>query len=233
MVAAPLAAVDWPDSRRIVSTIYPPIHLFEDAAEPADWELLASLEAKTNPRVLEVVGNLGMVPVERRFAGAGAGYAMAPFVHASPSRPSRFSDGSYGAWYGGVVFEVALMETAHHFARFMQKTAEPAGERDYRELVASVRGDLHDLTTGFDRCFAPASWTESQEVAHELRADNSNGVVYRSVRCPTNLACALFYPDLLAPPVIQGRHLRYKWDGKEMTGYFVYGGESWHPLPQG
>ena len=31
--------------------MYPPIDVFEDVADPADWELIAAAEAKTNPRV--------------------------------------------------------------------------------------------------------------------------------------------------------------------------------------
>ena len=36
--------------------MYPPIDLFEDIADPADWELIAAAEAKTNPRVREEIG---------------------------------------------------------------------------------------------------------------------------------------------------------------------------------
>jgi hypothetical protein len=64
--AAPLADIDWPDSYRIIRTIYPPVDLFEDIADPADWELIASAEAKTNPRVRDQIGDLSLVPVDWR-----------------------------------------------------------------------------------------------------------------------------------------------------------------------
>jgi hypothetical protein len=41
-----LEAVRWTISHRIIRTIYPPVDLFEDVADPADWELLVSAEAK-------------------------------------------------------------------------------------------------------------------------------------------------------------------------------------------
>ena len=41
----------WATSHRIIRTIYPPVDLFEDIADPADWELLTAAEAKTNPRI--------------------------------------------------------------------------------------------------------------------------------------------------------------------------------------
>ena len=49
----------WTPGYRIIRTIYPPIDLFEDIADPADWELLVSAEAKLNPRIRDEVGNHG------------------------------------------------------------------------------------------------------------------------------------------------------------------------------
>src|SRR3546814_12996721 len=96
MPGAPLSPVDWPSAVRLIESKYPPIDLFEDLAEPEDWELLAAAEAKTNPRIAETIGNLDLVPVERRVAGPGASYVMAPFTHCSPDRPGRFHDGHFG-----------------------------------------------------------------------------------------------------------------------------------------
>ena len=64
--------VRWTKAFRIISSIFPPIDLFEDTSGPEDWELLASLEAKSNPRIIEVIGQLSLVPVERRVSGPGA-----------------------------------------------------------------------------------------------------------------------------------------------------------------
>src|SRR5438105_2965031 len=99
MVATPPSSeIDWRVSHRIIRSIYPPIDLFEDIADPADWDLITSVEEKTNPRVRDEIGDLSLVPVERRVSGAGASFVMAPFTHVSRDRPSRFSDGSYGVW---------------------------------------------------------------------------------------------------------------------------------------
>jgi RES domain len=231
--APPLAATDWRDSRRIIRTIYPPVWLFEDIADPADWELIASAEAKTNPRVRDQIGDLALVPAARRVAGPGASLAMAPFTHASRDRPGRFSDGSYGVWYCGDRFEVALMETAHHFERFMRRTNEPAGEAQYRELVADVAGSLHDLRGGaFPDCLDPADWGAAQRLAASLRDAGSDGIVYPSVRWPEGEAAALFWPDLVRLPVVQARTLHYHWDGTSMTRYFAIGEADWYALPR-
>ena len=232
MPAPPLAKVDWPVSHRIIRTIYPPVWLFEDIADPADWDLIAAAEAKTNPRVRDEIGSLALVPPERRLSGPTASWVMGPFTHVSPDRRSRFSDGSYGVWYCGDRFEVALMETAHHFERFMARTAEPPADAQYRELVAGIAGTLHDLrATGHDECLAPDDWTASEALAATLRGGGSDGIVYPSVRYPAGQAAALFWPDLVRLPVVQGRTLQYHWDGERMSRYFVVGEDDWRTLP--
>ena len=96
MVTPPFAEIDWPESHRIIRSIYPPIFLFEDISDPADWDLIASAEAKTNPRVRDEIGELTLVPIDRRVSGPGASIVMGAFTHCSVDRKSRFSDGSYG-----------------------------------------------------------------------------------------------------------------------------------------
>ncbi|MFN0193109.1 MAG: RES domain-containing protein, partial [Aestuariivirga sp.] len=97
--SVPVSPVNWPRCVRIIRSRFPTIDLFEDIADPADWELLIAAEQKTNPRLAEAIGNLDLVPPARRVSGPGAGWLMAPFTHVSPDRPSRFSDGSYGVLY--------------------------------------------------------------------------------------------------------------------------------------
>ncbi len=144
--AVPTARVAWTGARRIIRSAYPPINLFEDIADPADWPLLIAAESKTNPRLVESVGMLDLVPPERRVSGPGASFLMAPFVHASPDRQSRWSDGRYGVLYLAERFETALAETIHHHARFMAATGEPPGwTSQFRELVLDVALTAHDV----------------------------------------------------------------------------------------
>ena len=232
-VTPPRANIKWAKSHRIIRTIYPPVFLFEDIADPADWDLIATAEAKTNPRVRDQVGDLSLVPVARRLAGPSASLAMACFTHVSRDRPGRFSDGSYGVWYSGDCFEVALMETAHHFERFMRRTNEPAADAQYRELTASIVGSLYDLRDGdFSAPLDPNDWRAGQSLANSLRANGSDGIVYPSVRWPAGQAAALFWPDLIRLPIVQARTLQYHWDGKAMTRYFVIGEKDWYGLPE-
>src|ERR1700710_1471984 len=79
--------IRWKTSHRIIRTIYPPVHLFEDIADPADWDLIARAEARTNPRIHDEIGNLALVPPERRVSGPTASLVMGAFTHVSRDRP--------------------------------------------------------------------------------------------------------------------------------------------------
>lgn len=212
----PLSRVEWEGAVRIIRSAFPPIDLFEDIADPADWPLLISAEQKTNPRVMASIGNLDLVPVERRVGGNGASYLMAPFTHVSTDRPSRFTDGTFGVLYAGNAFETALFETIHHHERFMARTGEePGWTSQFREIVLSVHADLHDLR-GREYQDHPALASDNYEASRRLgtalKDAGSDGVAYPSIRHSGGECAGLFYPDCSSAPV-QGRHLDYHWDG--------------------
>lgn len=214
----PVSRVEWDGAVRIIRSVYPPIDLFEDIADPADWALLISAEQKTNPRIMTTVGNIDLVPPPRRVGGAGASYLMASFTHISCDRPSRFSAGNYGVLYVARSYETALFETIHHHALFMANTSEPAGwTSQFREIVLNVAAELHDLRADkiFSPCLDPDNYETAQQLAAGLRKAGSDGIVYPSVRQAGGECVALLYPDCASNPV-QGRHLDYHWDGKRI-----------------
>jgi RES domain len=217
-----ISEIRWRSSVRIIRSIFPPIDLFEDIADPADWPLIISAEQKTNPRLMETIGNLDLVPEQRRVAGPGASYLMAPFTHVSIDRPSRFSDGAFGVLYAGNSFEVGLFETIHHHGKFMARTNEPAGwTSQFREILLDVNAQLHDLrgdTAVQSGLLLPDDYEASQALGSQLRATGSDGVVYPSVRYPAGECVGVFYPDCTANP-IQGRHLDYHWNGTTVDLY--------------
>lgn len=223
-----VAAINWQGAVRIIRSIYPPIDLFEDIADPADWPLLISAEQKSNPRLMESIGALDMVPPERRVSGAGASYLMAPFTHASPDRPSRFSDGSFGVLYVASDFETALSETMHHHAIFMAATDEAAGwTSQFREIILNVAAELHDLRgQGPLPELAADDYGAAQTMGRAHYLAGGEGICYPSVR-GQGACAALFYPDLAQLPT-QGRHLDYHWDGvrvdlvRDRTNGIVY-----------
>lgn len=210
----PVATIHWTGAVRIIRSVYPPIDLFEDIADPEDWPLLISAGQKTNPRLMVTIGNLDLIPRERRVGGQGASYLMAPFTHTSPDRPSRFSDGQLGVLYVASDFETAVHETIFHHARFMASTAQaPGWASQFRELILEVEARLHDLRQRRPGALLDAGdYGSAQAFGAALRAAGGDGVVYPSVRGDGDCA-GLFYPDLARVPV-EGRHLDYHWNGK-------------------
>ena len=211
----PVKHVLWKNSVRIIRSVFPPIDLFEDIAEQEDWSLLNSAEQKTNPRLMKEIGNIDLVPVERRVRGQGASFLMAPFTHTSKDRPSRFSDGQLGVLYIAKDFETAVCETIWHHTRFMKATNQSPGSlSQFREILINVDAQLHDIRNdaqNFQEALDPADYINSQQLATALRSSNSDGIVYPSVRGKGDCA-GLFYPDLAHNPK-QGRYLDYHWDG--------------------
>ncbi|RZK01206.1 MAG: RES domain-containing protein [Novosphingobium sp.] len=218
----PVTRVVWPGARRIIRSLYPPIDLFDDIADPADWPLLLAAEQKTNPRLMETIGQLDLVPPARRVSGPGASYVMAAFTHASPDRPGRFHDGRFGALYVARAFETALFETIHHHAVFMARTREmPGWTAQFRELVLDLDAPLHDLrgeSSAWAEALAPDDYAASQALGARLRAEGSEGLVYPSRRDPHGECAGLFHPDRVTLPV-QARHLDYHWNGERVDLY--------------
>ncbi|MGB0372481.1 MAG: RES family NAD+ phosphorylase [Opitutales bacterium] len=215
--AHPKTRVKWPASYRLIPSKYPPIDLFDDISPPEDWELLAQAESRTNPRILDQVGDLRRVPTNRRVSGPGASWLMAPLTHVSIDRKSRFADGTYGAYYCARRFETALRETVFHWENFLRATSEDSGwVTEMREIVAKVDHEFTDLcdhpiaeVLDKDSYLASQKWGSAQR---ELGAD---GILYPSQRHEGGLCLAVFWPDVIELPK-QGSHWIYHWDGERI-----------------
>jgi hypothetical protein len=215
----PLRRVEWPECWRIIPSRYPPIDLFERVAPPEDWELLIELESRTNDRLRDQVGQISLIPLEERMSGPGTSFIMAPFTHLHPDG-SRFTDGTYGAYYGAAALDTAVAETCYHRARFFAATATPATTIDMRVLINSLSGDLHDIRGLGDELpgvYDPVDYSAGQALGRQLHGDGAFGIVYDSVRHDGGHCAAVFRPRSVLTPVIQERHLSYHWDGTRIA----------------
>jgi hypothetical protein len=216
-----MARIRWTPSYRLVPSRFPPVGLFDRVARPEDLEYVLAAEALTNDRLRDEAGDIALVPASERVSGPGTTPIMAAFTHVNPEG-SRFSDGSYGVYYAARDMATAIAETAFHRARFLARTAEPAGEIDMRSYLADIRADLVDLR-GYGRrkpdLMNPASYAASQEFARAERARGAGGIVYDSVRREGGLCAAVFRPRLVAP-CRQGPHVCFVWDGSAVTGWY-------------
>ena len=212
--------LNWQKAYRLIDTQFPPIDLFEDISDPQDWDIIANAVSKTNPRICDEIGNLRLVPINRRVEGVGSKWSLSPFIQISPHRTGRFNDGTFGVYYAASNFETAVVELIHSKEKFYQKTNEPSGWlATFRELVCEVHGSFVDIRgAGFDDILSPNDYSKSQEFARLARDKNGNGIVYPSVRYDGGECIAAFYPDVLSIPT-QGRHIQIHWNGERIDKF--------------
>lgn len=220
-MAIPTSDISWQPCFRIIPSRFPPISLFEEVADPADLEAVYEIEAMTNDRLRDEVGDLQLVPDEDRVSGPGTSPIMAAFTHLNPSG-DRFTDGSYGVFYASLNLDTAIAETKYHRVQFMEATDEPAQELDMRVYAADLAATLHDLRgmrESHPEYYDPIDYGISQGLARELRDAKSDGIAYQSVRHEGGECAAVFRPRLLSN-CRQERHLCYVWDGRKIKDVY-------------
>ena len=214
----PVTRVEWKPCWRIIPSRFPPIQLFERVTNPNDLEVIFELEALTNPKIRNDVGNIELVPHKDRISGPGSSVIMAAFTHLNPNG-GRFLDSTYCAFNSANDLNTAVAETRYHCERFMIATALGHMELDMRVYLADLDGDLHDLRgqkTGQMAVYHNDNYSVGQNLARTLREDGSNGIVYDSVRRSGGECAAVFRPLLLSK-VRQEMHLCYIWNGQKIT----------------
>lgn len=216
--ALAVGEVRWQPCFRVISSRFPPVHLFERVASAEDWEALYWLESLTNPRLRDEVGEIELVPPEDRVFGPNASIIMAAFTHLNPDG-SRFADDTFGAFYAAATLDTSIAETRYHREVFLRATRQSATELDMRSYLCDVRASFHDIRGKRDKMpdiYDPDSYAASQELARALKRAGSNGVVYDSVRHPGGQCLAVYRPRLVQN-CRQGAHLRYVWDGGRIS----------------
>lgn len=214
----PVTRVSWEPCVRVVPSRFPPIALFERVADPSDYDSVYAVEALTNSRLRDEVGDLTLVPSRDRVSGPGSSWVMAPFTHVSGAG-GRFSTASFGAYYCARTLETAIAETRHHRERFLRATKEAAIELSMRVIHATLDASLHDLRGLGERyasLLSPDDYSASQVFAGRLRALGAWGVVWESVRHAGGECAAILRPPALSSPR-QAQHLGYAWDGRRIT----------------
>ena len=216
-----LRRVRWSAACRIVPTRHPPVNLFDRVADAADFEALYALEAMTNERVRDELGEIERVPRAERQFGPGSGPVMAAFTHVN-TLGSRFSDGSYGMFYAARDRATAVAETRYHHGRFLAATRQGPMHLPMRLYHVAIDGRLHDLRPPgavADAVYDSDDYTLSRRLGAALRARGSHGVAYRSVRHARGQCVGLFRPGP-ASRCLHAAVLLYAWDGERFTDVY-------------
>jgi len=129
---------------RVALSADPPVRTGDDKSGGLD--ALIELESATNPRLRDEIGEISLVPPERRHQRTervlGDGV-----IHPYQSARSRFSDGTWGVYYAANRIETAIAETVHHFAQYAGDANDPPRREDMRVLVGTITNTFHDVDT--------------------------------------------------------------------------------------
>lgn len=131
---------------------------------------------------------------------------------------SRYSDGSYGVWYGADTLETSVRETAWHWFHGLLTDAgfeREAVVAERRVYAVACEAMLLDLRRAARQAPGIAHATDcelARAVGARLQREGHPGLLAASVRHPTGLTYAVFNPAVLSRPRVE-THLTYRLEG--------------------
>jgi hypothetical protein len=191
--------------------------LFDDlTSDPQGWALAQQIEDEVKPPPYQ-----SRTPViHRPFEDAQWFNAIGwPFKH---WQASRFSEGSFGVWYGCDSAETSVYETAYHwFSGFLSDAGfdqqDVVGERKLYEVACDAAlVDLRPLTATHSGLMHKTDYGFAQSVGARLHREGHPGLVTTSVRHAAGQNYVILNPDVLSNP----RHhcqLTYRLDGRRIV----------------
>ncbi len=174
----------------------------------------ARLDAATNERIQgELHGLSGISHFELVYGIPNAHIIRAAFLHPGPFG-SRFNDTTRGAWYAAKKVETSIAEVAYHKSKRLSEMIVPGllHERpdeevsSYDDWLADFQGPFHALEPReeYAHCLqpepVPQCYLPSQLLARQLLGQQSNGILYPSVRHKGGTCLACFRPALVYQP---------------------------------
>jgi hypothetical protein len=201
---------------RLVNSKFPPIAIFADVASADEFETLFAIQALTNPRLLNELGNLDLIArKEIPFGITGCAYATAPFTHINPAG-SRFSSGAFGVLYIADNEQTACLEVKHHQNIYWSQVEGMNYERFVFRALQCVFNDTGMMNASVlpysDPIYHANDYRASHALGHTLKQASKAGLQYNSVRAQDALCWALFTP-LPVQSVIQTAHYEMIWNG--------------------
>jgi RES domain-containing protein len=212
MALPPLTRLRRRGTHRLVASRYPTAGILDQVASEDDLEAVFELEGWTNDRISAELGILPRLPRDEWVLGTPmASVVMAAFCHPRPGG-GRFNDETRGAWYAAFTLETAHAEVVYHRTRELREIGATDARLEMREYRADFSGPFHDIREGraFRAACDPADYTASQQLARELLAAGSSGLVYPSVRDPGGTCLACFRPARVANVRISA-HYVFEW----------------------
>ena len=206
--------------------------LFDDLSQnPNDWVVADRVEQDVKPPSYRSATPV----IDRPFEDAQwFGAITWPFKN---WRSSRYSDGSYGVWYGSESVETTVYETAYHWqigllrdAGF-ERTGVVAERKVYKVACAAALLDLRKLVGSEPNLLHPTDYALCQSVGARVNREGHPGLLTPSVRRPNGENVAIFNSNVLSNPR-HDCHLTY-WLEDNRIVVEKDPGRSWITIPLG
>jgi hypothetical protein len=191
--------------------------LFDDLSDdPAAWSLAHQVEGEVKPPPFQ-----SHIPViDRPFEDAEWFSAITwPFKN---WQTSRFSDGSYGVWYGSDSVETTVYESAYHWYHGLlgdagyERETVIAERKVYSVACGAALLDFRTVTGEYIELLHPSDYSFTHAVGARIHREGHPGILIQSVRRPGGENLAIFNPRVLSAP----RHhcqLTYRLEGGRIT----------------
>ena len=206
--ALTLADIHQPLIRNIVS-LRDSQDLFDDLSDdPEAWQSAQALETQTKPQLYESAQPIIDRPFEQAEWENAIGY---PFKHTSVS---RYSDGSFGVWYGADTIETSVYETVYHWKNRLLADAgyTQAGivmeRKVYQVQCDALLINLRPMIASHPAITHTSDYTLTHQIGGRLHREGNPGLVTASARIGYGQVYALFHAKVLSHPAMVC-HLRY------------------------
>jgi hypothetical protein len=190
------------DVRRNIVSLRESRNLFDDlSSDPAEQALAQQVESAVKPLQYHSPTPVIHRPFEEAEWFNAIGW---PFQH---WQSSRYSDGSFGVWYGADTVETTIFETAYHWYHGVLLDAEGySGEavaierKVYNVACDALVLDLRPCVDKFPALLHRTDYAFAQQVGARLQREGHPGLVTPSVRYPEGLGYVVFNDAVLSNP---------------------------------
>lgn len=135
---------------------------------------------------------------------------------------SRFSDGTFGVWYGSDSVKTTVYESAYHWYRWLLCDAgfeaeQVVGERKlYSVACDAALLDLRPLVQHYPDLVHKTDYSYAQSVGARIHREGHPGLLIPSVRCQGGENYVVFNPAVLSRPRLNC-HLTYRLEGQRIV----------------
>ena len=195
-----LADIHQDVSRNIVS-LQQSQDLFDDLTDdPGEWSMAHKVEDEVKPPPYR-----SRLPViDRPFEDAEWFNAITwPFKH---WQASRFSDGTYGVWYGSDSVETTVYESAYHWYRGLlsdagfERMKVVAERKVYAVTCNAALLDFRQSAADHPDLLHPSDYAFCQSVGSRIHREGHPGLLTQSVRRPLGENVVIFNAAILSHP---------------------------------